>query len=295
MEPQWHYFIAHESNVQNDLAIELYYRLGKTARVFLDIKTLTTGEDRETVLAAVQNASLITLVMITPCTDSSYYRRKEIAAAIDLAGRKDGRRVIPIFVCLESTELLDNVPSGLRLEPSITITAATDLDAVVTELDEARNGLVISEIIEPEIVTRQFKHDVQCPMCTQNEVDRNESISIKEYKGLDSGWAVGGNIKLSYCAHNKCRNCGNVFEDIERIIPFKHGLLKCPSCGTSENLKVRIKQLNKIEQDFTFQAVLKCSRCHRIKRLQKALKALWSVAVVLISKGRVSVLSTNSS
>ena len=130
---------------------------------------------------------------------------------------------------------------------------------------------------------RTVPNPVQCPACKRfGEVERFESVELVSFEAEATGWAIGGNVKIHYCGHNRCRNCGNIFEDIKRAIPFQYPRLNCPWCGESQYLKCRIKRLEKQVHSFTFQANLVCTHCRKKNSLQRTLKELWKVTSVKI-------------
>ncbi len=109
--PLWHVFIAHCA-ADSDFAKRLFRSLSKKYRVFLASQTLTPGDVWVSAIPASQRASLLTAVLISSKTDSSYYEREEIAAAIALSRQKEPiTRVVPIYL---SDEIPGDTPYGLR-------------------------------------------------------------------------------------------------------------------------------------------------------------------------------------
>jgi TIR domain-containing protein len=135
---------------------------------------------------------------------------------------------------------------------------------------------------------------VQCPMCGLSDVDRIESVSIESFDAVSAGWAIGGNVSIRYCAHSKCCNCGNVFDDIQHAIPVQYPSLRCPECDEPEFLRCRVRQLKKTSQYFTFQAILCCTHCGLANSAQKELSELSSLEAIIVS-GRGVSLTTQPS
>src|SRR5215813_7768699 len=96
---EWDIFLAHASG-DTEKAVELFEVLSgwpyRPARVFLDVRTLKLGDDWDVAIPAAQRASKITVVLASRHSQTAYYQREEIAAAISLA-RQDGQRhrVVP--------------------------------------------------------------------------------------------------------------------------------------------------------------------------------------------------------
>jgi hypothetical protein len=129
----WDFFLAHAGADKND-AETLYDELHTHARVFLDSKCLIPGDDWDRELSNAQRASFITVVLVSPRTDSAYYEREEIHSAISMA-REDstGHRVIPVYLAGFDSKS-DSIPYGLRLKHGITVTADGGLRGVAAQL-----------------------------------------------------------------------------------------------------------------------------------------------------------------
>ena len=285
LNANWHFFLAH-AGPDKAIAEQLYDQLKADADVFLDSKSIQLGDDWDRVLSTAQRSSLITVVLISSNTENAYYQREEIAAAIALARSNEKHRVVPVYLN-QAASASDNVPYGLRLKHGVVLSDEVTIKNLVLQLSKLRHQLTQSEI--PETLEREFSHSAQCWTCGLDDVERYESIVVEKFEAFDAGWAIGGNIKLQYCAHNKCRNCGSMFDDIRNAIPVNYPDMKCQDCGSVEHLKCRIKNLNKEKQNFTFQAVVQCKNCGTSKPLQRALKSLWSVIAVTVTLGGISL------
>ena len=281
----WHFFLAH-AGPDKAIAEQLYDHLSADAKVFLDSKSIQLGEEWDRVLSIAQRSSLITVVLISPNTENAYYQREEIAAAIALARSNEKHRVVPVYLN-QAASTSDKVPYGLRLKHGVVLSEEVTVKNLALKLSKLRQQLTQSET--PEMLKRTYDHTAQCWTCGLDEVERYESIVVEKFEAVDSGWAIGGNIKLQYCAHNKCRNCGSMFDDIKHSIPVNYPSMKCQKCGSPEHLKCRIKCLNKDQQNFTFQAIVQCKNCDISRPLQRALKSLWSVIAVTITQGGISL------
>jgi len=86
-------------------------------------------------LAKAQRESLITVGLISPKTESSYYQREETAAAIDLSRHHNYvHRVVPIY--LHYADIPIDVPYGLRRLHGIYLSQDILISGVVRKLQE---------------------------------------------------------------------------------------------------------------------------------------------------------------
>jgi hypothetical protein len=126
---KWDIFIAH-AGPDLDVAEQLFGYLSKRSRVFLDSKCLLPGDDWDQVLSQAQSDSDITVVLVSRHSDSAYYQREEIAAAIAQA-REELHRVVPVY--LRAPEM-QRVPYGLRLKHGIHMKGPEDVGLVANRL-----------------------------------------------------------------------------------------------------------------------------------------------------------------
>ena len=132
---KWDFFIAHAGSDIN-IAEQFYEGLLTDSRVFLDSKSLILGDNWDVALPRAQKKSLITVVLISSKTEAAYYQREEIAAAIAYArANPDDHRVIPVYLDVESKKD-KNVPYGLRLKHSLTITSNCTIETAISKLIE---------------------------------------------------------------------------------------------------------------------------------------------------------------
>jgi len=129
----WDFFIAHAAK-DAPSAESLYELLVQKARVFLDSRCLELGDDWDLELKQAQRQALISVVLVSERTDSAYYQREEIAAAVDLArNNAKTHRVVPIYLEAGLSEH-DSVPYGLRLKQGLTVPDAGGMQGVATRL-----------------------------------------------------------------------------------------------------------------------------------------------------------------
>ena len=116
----WDFFLAH-AGPDLKIAKDLKRGLEPPAKAFLDDDNLTPGDSFDVALAAAQQSSLISVVIVSLHTEDAYYQREEIAAAIQMA-REDPHthRVVPVF--LNDPNLsARQIPYGLRLRHGLKV------------------------------------------------------------------------------------------------------------------------------------------------------------------------------
>jgi len=166
---KYHIFIAH-SAADREAALRLYRALRSEYSVFLDEASLRPGDRWDVQLAKAQRESLITIVLISPKTESAYYEKEEIAAAyekeeiaaaIDLSRRPDsGHRVVPVY--LNCSDIPGDIPYGLRRIYGIKVDNEGAIEDAVPEIVEELQKLLTVEgptekIDEDRAVERQEK------------------------------------------------------------------------------------------------------------------------------------------
>lgn len=146
----WDIFLAH-AGADASVAEELYELL-KPCKVFLDSRSLLLGDDWDRELALAQRRSLVTVVLVSAHTDTAYYQREEVAAAIDMARADSTRhRVVPVY--LEGVSAGGHeVPYGLRLKHGVSLPDSGGLAGVAQRLIELVGRLQSwdRQIVEPQ-------------------------------------------------------------------------------------------------------------------------------------------------
>jgi predicted RNA-binding Zn-ribbon protein involved in translation (DUF1610 family) len=103
---------------------------------------------------------------------------------------------------------------------------------------------------------------VQCPNCGSTEIGRRENLSVRSVqRGPALGWTVLGNVAIRFCEHNKCANCGMVFDTINRELPAVFPSLKCPLCRSSKHLRCSVSDLAIDGDSWKFEATVRCTLC----------------------------------
>ena len=150
------FFLAH-AGPDKAQAERLYDLLSSEATVFLDTKSLLAGDDWDRGLAEAQRDSRVTVVLVSAETDTAFYQREEIAAAIHMA-RADPKahRVVPVYLDASRTR----VPYGLLVKVGFEITVDFPLERVARELLDLDRRLAggtagLATVDVPAPVTRQ--------------------------------------------------------------------------------------------------------------------------------------------
>lgn len=129
-EYQWDFFIAHAS-ADKEQAENLYEMMSPHARVFVDSRCLLPGDDWDQELARAQQASSVTVVLISSTSERAYYQREEVASAIAMAREDETKhRVIPVYL----DPAPKSVPYGLRLKHGLYVKSDGDLAPVSKRL-----------------------------------------------------------------------------------------------------------------------------------------------------------------
>lgn len=138
-EPAWHLFIAY-SHYDHSMALALYNHLHADYRVFFDAKCLLLGDAWDEKLPAAQRHSLLTVVLISRHTDSSWFQREEIASAIQLTRANETQhRVVPVY--LDSDVSPKEVPYGLQRVHGFFAGPTSDMKDVAVALTQTLSTL----------------------------------------------------------------------------------------------------------------------------------------------------------
>lgn len=129
---RYHCFIAHgNKDIRN--AINLYNILTTQGLVvYLDVMSLKPGDLWDNELKKAQYESLVTLILISNETDSSFYLKEEIAYAIEMS-IKLNRKLIPIYYNNSVNSQL-KTPYGLKRIQSLHVTLEKGLEQVSEEV-----------------------------------------------------------------------------------------------------------------------------------------------------------------
>jgi hypothetical protein len=97
LESKWDFFIAHAGH-DKAIAEQLYDQLKGRSRPFLDVRCILPGDPWPETLRDAQDASLITVALISSHTDRAFYQGEEIATAIALSREAGRHRVVPVYL-----------------------------------------------------------------------------------------------------------------------------------------------------------------------------------------------------
>jgi hypothetical protein len=146
----WDLFLAH---ADADLSVaEELYELLQPCKVFLDRRSVVLGDDWDRELALAQRRSLITVVLVSPHTDTAYYEREEIARAIDMArADKTSHRVVPVYLERPSPDG-NEIPYGLRIKHGVSLPDSGGLRGAARRLIDlvARLKNWEHQVVEPQ-------------------------------------------------------------------------------------------------------------------------------------------------
>ena len=138
-DPVWHLFIAY-SHDDYQMALSLFNHLHADYRVFLDAKCVLLGDAWDEQVPAAQKQSLVTVVLISQHTESSWFQREEIASAIQLAKDRDSEhRVVPVYI--DSDVPPKEVPYGLQRLHGVIAGMPSDMKEVATNLTQTLRTL----------------------------------------------------------------------------------------------------------------------------------------------------------
>jgi len=132
------FFLAH-AGPDAAGAERLYDLLGAETRVFLDSRSLVLKDDRDRALSEAQRSSRVTVVLVSANTDTAFYLREEISAAIDLArANATEHRVVPVYL----DAVPASVPYGLRLKHGLMVSDHSSFEQVAARLLDLHRTLV---------------------------------------------------------------------------------------------------------------------------------------------------------
>jgi len=216
----WDFFLAH-AGADKRTAERLYDYLHPHARVFLDSRCIQLGDDWDVELAAAQENSLITVVLVSATTGQAYYQREEIAAAIALARQDSQRhRVVPVFVGRVN---LDGVPYGLRLKHGLTVSDKLSLREVSNQLLRLLSSVNSGDGPDSSHRHRQDNRDADTP------ADVLLHVSTLNQADPAAAFRKRGNTELEYSAER--------VDGVIRILPVMGYLSEYEKGGLIEPIR----------------------------------------------------------
>lgn len=163
----YHYFLAH-AGPDAERARELRERLLPDVLAFLDCYDLAPGDNWDVELPRRQRLARATVALVSAATESAYYLREEIAAAIAYQRRDPTEhRLIAVYLDGVSSDPA-KIPYGLRIAHTLDA-ARLGWDGVAAELKAIAAKLGQPEIpaalpTEPAPVNRIAVFDALCKL-----------------------------------------------------------------------------------------------------------------------------------
>lgn len=147
---------------------------------------------------------------------------------------------------------------------------------------------------EKESLTKIEQHTkvaIPCWTCGMEEADRYQLIQVEHFGKNDGKWSLSGQIQLKYCQHDKCCNCGQILNDLERSIPINYPSLTCPTCKDQQFLRCDIKQVALAEEGdhFQFEVEFQCKQGHLFHQLKQRLADFLSLSSIQVSRNRIQL------
>ncbi len=138
---------------------------------------------------------------------------------------------------------------------------------------------------------RQFL--MQCPNCGSGDIATQDQLELTSFKRDEVAWVVKGAVKIQYCVHGECRNCGMVFDLIPKQIPLAVPSLECPKCHQTRYLICEVTELELLptRTAFTFAGLVKCENCGKQKSFRRLLRNLFNKVSIEVGLGGVSIKS----
>ena len=135
---KYHFFIAH-SAADKEFATRLYHLLLGGYEVFLASESILPGDYWDEEIPKAQRDSMITLILVSPNTEASFFQKEEIQIAIELCRQKNTLyRVIPVYLSNVNKTLA--VPYGLQRIQGI-YTKGYDASVIMEKLELLLKGL----------------------------------------------------------------------------------------------------------------------------------------------------------
>lgn len=259
---------------------------------------IKAGDDWRKEIKECFSQSEIVLLLISPDYVASEFHYTEILEKTIQKVKSGGSRVVPVHVRSVSWNELP-IEELLPVPKEKNLSAWEDRDAAFLHVKEEIKNVIENYIYHVELSKnagqQQFikkrQHDVTCPMCGQQDVNWEEHVLLESIEKLETGYALGGKVKLHYHGLNRCCNCGNVFDDVEKIVPIKiPKSLVCPICDKKVAMKYSVNKIEKVSDDhFTFQAIWDCKFCNYFKPLAKGLKFIRELVGITVGTKNIEL------
>ncbi len=80
-----------------------------------------------------------------------------------------------------------------------------------------------------------------------------------------------------------------MYDAVQTAIPIECGSYSCPDCGEIQRLEYKVQKIDASGNEFSFEAEISCSRCHKKKTLVEVLKEFFRIKKLEIKLTGISV------
>ncbi|MBN6367479.1 hypothetical protein JZL89_19185 [Providencia rettgeri] len=130
-----------------------------------------------------------------------------------------------------------------------------------------------------------IQEDKVCPHCRDHFSNNIEVIKIE--KKSSYGWQLSGTGTLEVKCH--CPYCGQIYTSVSKIIPIECDSYSCPNCNESSHLEYKVCEIERNNDDFTFNAEILCKKCHNKNHFTQALKKILNIKKVEIKLTGITI------
>jgi 5-methylcytosine-specific restriction endonuclease McrA len=107
--------------------------------------------------------------------------------------------------------------------------------------------------------------------------------SIEQHEGI--GWKLRGKGRVS----THCVRCYAMYDAVQISIPIECKSYPCPDCGELQSLKYKVQKIDANGNEFSFEAEISCTKCHKKKTFIEVLKELLKLKKLEVKLTGISV------
>lgn len=259
---------------------------------------ISAGDDWRKKVKTYFDEAEVVVLLISPDYIASDFHYTEILEKVIQKVESGAQRAVPIHVRPVSWEEL-SIGELLPVPKEQPISAYEDRDAAFLHVKEEIKKVIKRQVIhlealktagQPQLIKTKLE-EVVCPMCGQNEVDLEERIFLESIEKLETGYALEGKAMIHCHSLNRCGNCGNVFNEVEDLLPVEiPDSLICPICDKKVAMNCSVKKTKRVSEEYvTFQAIWDCKFCNYFKPLAKGLKFIRELARIIVGAETIKV------